>query len=85
VLVVGAGPAGLEEAGIQALYRVGDCIAPRPQVADAIFDGHRLAREIDADDPATPLPWIREHARSAQSMATTTGRSRTGCLRGPAP
>jgi dimethylamine/trimethylamine dehydrogenase len=53
-------PARLREANISAVYRVGDCVAPRPQVADAIFDGHRLAREIDSDDPMTPLPWIRE-------------------------
>jgi dimethylamine/trimethylamine dehydrogenase len=51
----------LEAAGISALYRIGDCLAPRLQVADAIFDGHRLGREIDCDDPATPLPHIREH------------------------
>lgn len=51
---------GLAAAGIRDVFRVGDCVAPRPQVADAIFDGHRLAREIDSEDPATPLPWIRE-------------------------
>ncbi len=50
---------GLRAEGIEALYRVGDCVAPQ-LVADAIFDGHRLAREIDADDPAVPLPWRRE-------------------------
>jgi dimethylamine/trimethylamine dehydrogenase len=53
-------PKRLQEAGIEAVYRVGDCVAPRPQVAEAIFDGHRLAREIDSDDPDTPLSWIRE-------------------------
>lgn len=53
-------PKRLQEAGIEAVYRVGDCVAPRPQVAEAIFDGHRLAREIDSEDPATPLPWVRE-------------------------
>ncbi len=46
--------------GIEGVYRVGDCLAPRPQVADAIFDGHRLAREIESPDPQRPLPWIRE-------------------------
>lgn len=51
----------LSSAGIEALYRIGDCVAPRPQVADAIFDGHRLAREIDSADPMKPLPWIREN------------------------
>ena len=42
------------------LYRIGDCVSPRMLVADAIFDGHRLAREIDSPDPAVPLPHIRE-------------------------
>jgi dimethylamine/trimethylamine dehydrogenase len=48
------------DAGIRAVYRAGDCVSPRPQVADAIFDGHRLAREIDSEDPAIPRAWIRE-------------------------
>lgn len=51
----------LKEAGIEVLYRIGDCLAPRQQVADAIFDGHRLAREIDSEEPMTPLPWILEN------------------------
>ena len=54
-----ADPDGLTENGIEAVYRVGDCVAPRI-VADAIFDGHRLAREIDSEDPAVPLPYRRE-------------------------
>jgi len=45
-----------------ALYRTGDCVAPRVMVAGAIFDGHRLAREIDSADPAVPLPYRRERA-----------------------
>jgi dimethylamine/trimethylamine dehydrogenase len=45
--------------GIEAVYRIGDCVAPR-LIAEAVFDGHRLAREIDADDPAVPLPYKRE-------------------------
>jgi dimethylamine/trimethylamine dehydrogenase len=49
----------LEDAGIEAVYRVGDCVAPRIP-ADAIFDGHRLAREIDSPNPAVPLPFRRE-------------------------
>ena len=53
-------PQALAAEGVTALYRIGDCVAPRQQVADAIFDGHRLAREIDSDDPSTPLPYIRE-------------------------
>jgi dimethylamine/trimethylamine dehydrogenase len=49
------------EEGLQAVYRIGDCLAPRPQVADAIFDGHRLGRELETDDPMRPLPWISEN------------------------
>jgi dimethylamine/trimethylamine dehydrogenase len=45
--------------GVEAVYRVGDCVAPQ-LLADAIFDGHRLAREIDSPDPAVPLPHRRE-------------------------
>jgi dimethylamine/trimethylamine dehydrogenase len=29
-------------------------------VSEAVFDGHRLAREIDSENPAVPLPYIRE-------------------------
>ena len=52
-------PGALAAAGIDAVYRVGDCVAPR-LIADAIFDGHRLAREIDGPDPAVALPYLRE-------------------------
>jgi dimethylamine/trimethylamine dehydrogenase len=45
--------------GIEAVYRVGDCIQPR-HAMDAIFDGHRLAREFESPDPQRPLPFIRE-------------------------
>ena len=44
---------------IEAVYRIGDCVAPRIP-ADAIFDGHRLAREIDGENPAFALPAKRE-------------------------
>ncbi|HEY2602295.1 MAG TPA: FAD-dependent oxidoreductase [Thermoleophilaceae bacterium] len=52
-------PAALEREGIEGLYIVGDASAPR-MIVDSIFDGHRLAREIDSDNPAMPLPFIRE-------------------------
>jgi len=51
--------ASLEREGVEAVYRIGDCLAPR-LIADCVFDGHRLAREIDSADPGTPLPFIRE-------------------------
>ena len=45
--------------GIRRVFRIGDCVAPG-LIADAVFDGHRLAREIDSPDPEHPLPFIRE-------------------------
>jgi dimethylamine/trimethylamine dehydrogenase len=48
-------------AAIRGVYRIGDCVAPM-LYADAIFDGHRLAREIDTDDPEHPLAPAREPA-----------------------
>ena len=41
------------------LYVIGDASAPR-MIVDSIFDGHRLAREIDSPHPEMPLPFIRE-------------------------
>jgi dimethylamine/trimethylamine dehydrogenase len=49
----------LEREGIEGVYRVGDCAVPST-IADAVFEGHRLAREIDSPNPAYPLPYIRE-------------------------
>ena len=51
----------LREQGIERLLRVGDCVMPRMTVADAIFDAHRLAREIDSDNPERAKPYIREN------------------------
>jgi dimethylamine/trimethylamine dehydrogenase len=55
-------PNSLSQAGITGVFRVGDCVAPRMCVADAIFDGHRLAREIDTEDPSEPVLFLRERA-----------------------
>jgi dimethylamine/trimethylamine dehydrogenase len=52
-------PAALAAAGIRGLYRIGDAVAPR-LISEAIFDGHRLAREIDQDDPGQPALYLRE-------------------------
>ena len=51
----------LHDEGVVGLYRIGDCVAPRIP-ADAIFDGHRLGREIDSADPAIPLPYLPREA-----------------------
>ena len=48
-----------EKNDLQAVYRVGDCVAPL-QISGATFSGHRLAREFDSPHPQYPLPWIRE-------------------------
>jgi len=53
--------AALAEAGIGGLYRIGDAVAPR-MISEAIFDGHRLAREIDSADPDRPATYLRERA-----------------------
>jgi dimethylamine/trimethylamine dehydrogenase len=50
---------GWTENGIEAVYRIGDCHAPQ-QCLNAIFGGHRLAREFESPHPQHPLPWIRE-------------------------
>jgi len=57
----------LGEAGIAAVYRIGDASAPR-MISEAIFDGHRLAREIDSADPATPAPYLRERIMGLPSQ-----------------
>jgi len=59
----------LKAEGVDALYRIGDCEAPR-LTADAVFSGHRLAREIDSADPSIPLPFKRERRMvDAESVA----------------
>ena len=49
----------LAAAGIKGLYQIGDCVLPS-LIAEAVFSGHRLAREIDSPNPRVPLPYIRE-------------------------
>ncbi|KQV75210.1 hypothetical protein ASC61_09460 [Aeromicrobium sp. Root344] len=46
-------------AEVSQLHLVGDAHTPG-MIAQAVFSGHRLAREIDSPDPDTPLPFIRE-------------------------
>src|SRR5215475_1703257 len=47
------------EKGIEVVVRAGDCLAPR-YMADAIFDGHRIAREFESVNPERPKAVIRE-------------------------
>src|ERR1019366_4457471 len=52
-----ADPDRLVREGIDSVYRIGDCLAPRT-IAENVFDGHRLPRGVDTADPATPPPPI---------------------------
>ena len=54
-----ADPAALAAAGIRAVHRVGDAVAPR-MPSESVFDGHRLGRELESTDPDVPLPFLRE-------------------------
>ena len=60
-LELATGEPALAAAGITGLYRIGDAVAPR-MISEAVFDGHRLAREIDAKEPDQPAPYLRERA-----------------------
>ena len=51
----------------EGVFRIGDCVAPR-LLAEAIFDGHRLAREIDGDDPEVALPYLRERVGDSDEL-----------------
>jgi dimethylamine/trimethylamine dehydrogenase len=54
-----ADQAGLDEAGISQLFLIGDAQSPR-WISEAVFDGHRLAREIDLPHPEFPAPVLRD-------------------------
>jgi len=66
-----ADPERLDREGIEAVHRIGDCLAPRT-IAENIFDGHRLAREIDSLDHSTPLPYLRELPDAYREVAAAT-------------
>ncbi|HBN45372.1 MAG TPA: NADH:flavin oxidoreductase [Candidatus Marinimicrobia bacterium] len=48
----------LSAAGIKSLARIGDCLAPGT-IANAVFSGHKFAREFDEPDPGD-VPFKRE-------------------------
>ena len=70
-----------DPAGLEAVYRTGDCVAPR-WLVDTVFDGHRLAREIDSPDPAVYLRRARARrsviSAPAMSLTFVTGGARSG-------
>ena len=54
-------PAALRAAGIDSVQEIGDCDVPAT-IAVAVYDGHRVARELDAPPPDDPdMPFRREH------------------------
>jgi dimethylamine/trimethylamine dehydrogenase len=44
---------------VAAVYQAGDCYAP-VLIAQAVFEGHRIAREFESSNPQRAQPWIRE-------------------------
>src|SRR5258707_7503759 len=61
----------LKAEGVDALYRIGDCEAPR-LIADAVFSGHRPSRGIETENPAEPLPFKPE-----RRVAHTSSREKS--------
>ena len=86
-----ADPDALRRNGIRAVYRTGDAVAPRI-VSEAVFDGHRLGRELDGPDPAVPLPYRRERVvleapatLQGDSIALSSGNSPSSSSNQPEP
>jgi dimethylamine/trimethylamine dehydrogenase len=72
----------LASAGIKGLYQIGDCVLPS-LIAEAVFSGHRLAREIDSPNPRVPLPYIRERRLlNATDEDYQLGRAATAAVAG---
>ncbi|MFO1058480.1 MAG: FAD-dependent oxidoreductase [Dongiaceae bacterium] len=58
--------------GVRCVVRAGDCLAPR-YLPDAIFDGHRIGREIESANPERPLSMIRERQIWGQPVIPEPG------------
>ena len=65
-----ADPQVVRDAGIKGVFVAGDAHTPST-IAQAVFSGHRLAREIDSDDPSVPLPYIRERIVSVSDLVAS--------------
>jgi dimethylamine/trimethylamine dehydrogenase len=68
--------------GMPGVYQVGDCVAPR-LLADAIFDGHRLARELESADPLVALPYLRERPVGGHPPTVIAGKPTAGAAPSP--
>jgi dimethylamine/trimethylamine dehydrogenase len=49
----------LEASGIRSIVSIGDCLNPSI-IAAAVYDGHRVAREMDAAPENPDMPFLRE-------------------------
>jgi dimethylamine/trimethylamine dehydrogenase len=52
-------PDRLADAGIASVVAIGDCLCPST-IAAAVYDGHRVAREMDAPPQNPDMPFRRE-------------------------
>ena len=62
-----AEPEKLERAGISTFARFGDCVAAST-IQHAVYEGHRFARELDADAVAD-VPYNVEYVRLESAVA----------------
>ena len=51
-------------------------------MAEAIFDGHRLARELESPDPLVALPYLRERPGDPPRARRQSRRGRAGLAAG---
>ncbi len=58
----------LRVAGVRDVWRIGDCVSPRP-LGMTVADGHRLGREIDSPHPGIPIPPLVERDRDAPTAS----------------
>jgi dimethylamine/trimethylamine dehydrogenase len=67
----GVGDERLDEAGIQALVRIGDCLAPRG-LGYVMAEAHRVGRELDSGSPDKPILARRELDHQIESASFRT-------------
>jgi dimethylamine/trimethylamine dehydrogenase len=67
-----ADPGALAAAGIRRVIRIGDAVAPR-MISEAVFEGHRAAREIELPDPMAVRLYDREHRVPEAEAAVRPG------------
>jgi dimethylamine/trimethylamine dehydrogenase len=66
-----AGDHRLDEAGIQTIVRIGDCLAPRT-LGYVMAEAHRVGRELDSGSPSKPGPARPELDHEIESASFRT-------------